>query len=84
MTGMNSILDTTRNLVTPHPEKYKRRPNPPGYRKKNGEFQVLFNKQQIRIQKKSGLFPMGKTVPKVQTRIPKETILKQARILPQY
>ena len=66
-----------------HPEKYKRRPNPPNYRKKNGEFQVLFNNQQIRIQKKSGLFSVGKALPKIKTRLPKETILKQARILPQ-
>lgn len=66
-----------------HPEKYKRRPNPPNYRKKNGEFQVLFNNQQIRIQKKSGLFSLGKTLAKIQTRLPKETVLKQARILPQ-
>ena len=66
-----------------HPEKYKRRPNLPKYRKKNGEFQVLFNSQQIRIQKTSGLFSMGKAVPKIKTRLPKETVLKQARILPQ-
>ena len=66
-----------------HPEKYKAKPRIPGYRKKNGEFQILLNNQQIRFRKKSGLLSLGKKFPKISTRLPKETALKQVRILPQ-
>lgn len=72
-----------------HPEKYKGRPNLPGYRKKNGEFLVLFNNQQIWFQKRkgmstTGMISLGKQMPKIKTRLPKETNLKGARLLPQH
>ncbi|MFQ5979230.1 MAG: RNA-guided endonuclease InsQ/TnpB family protein [Candidatus Heimdallarchaeota archaeon] len=61
------------------PSKYLGRPSLPRYRKKNGEFQLLFTNQQVRI--KNGVLHLPKNLLAVRTRIAHK--LKGARILPQ-
>ena len=62
------------------PEKYFGRPNLPRYKKKNGEFVVIFTNQQCRIKNGSLHFPKKSGLAAIQTRI--NSGLHQARIVP--
>ncbi len=62
-----------------HPAKYLGRPQLPKYRKKNGEFLLLFTNQQVRL--KNGVLYLPKAILNIKTRIHHK--LKGARILPQ-
>jgi IS605 OrfB family transposase len=64
-----------------HPEKYLGAPSPPRYKPKNGEFQLLFTHQQVRIRK--GLVKLPRKLNlEVQTRLSRHIPLRGARILP--
>ncbi|MFX0211432.1 MAG: RNA-guided endonuclease InsQ/TnpB family protein [Candidatus Hodarchaeota archaeon] len=65
-----------------HPEKYKGMPKPPRYKRKNGEFQLIFTNQQVRIRK--GLFKLPRKIGKeIKTRLSDNTPLLGARLFPQ-
>ena len=62
------------------PEKFKGRPKPPNYKKKHGEFLVIFTNQQCRIKEGFLYFPSRVGLPPVKTRI-KEGV-HQVRLIP--
>ncbi len=63
-----------------HPEKYQRRPRPPKYKKKKGEFIVIFTNQQCRIKNGYLYFPRKAKLSPIKTRIRNQ--LHQVRIIP--
>ena len=63
-----------------HPEKYRGIPKPPKYKKKNGEFIVIFTNQQCRIKGGYLHFPRGVKLALIKTRI--KSRLCQVRIVP--
>jgi len=63
-----------------YPEKYQGRPRPPKYKKKNGEFIVIFTNQQCRIKNSYLHFPRKINVSPIKTRI--RSKLHQVRIIP--
>ncbi len=63
-----------------HPEKYQGRPRPPKYKKKNGEFIVIFTNQQCRIKNGYLHFPRKINLSPIKTRI--RNLLHQVRIIP--
>ena len=63
-----------------HPEKYHGRPRPPKYKKKNGEFIVIFTNQQCRIKNGYLHFPGKINLSPIKTRIRSQ--LHQVRIIP--
>ncbi|MFX0205579.1 MAG: RNA-guided endonuclease InsQ/TnpB family protein [Candidatus Hodarchaeota archaeon] len=64
-----------------HPEKYLGPPRPPRYKPTNGEFQLIFTNQQVRIRK--GMFKLPRKLNlEVQTRLSRHIPLRGARILP--
>ena len=63
-----------------HPEKYRGIPKPPKYKKKNGEFIVIFTNQQCRIKGGYLHFPRGVKLAPIKTRI--KSLLCQVRIVP--
>ncbi|ADI74220.1 transposase, IS605 OrfB family [Methanohalobium evestigatum Z-7303] len=71
-----SIKDWKKN-----PENYYSKPNPPKYKKKNGENILSFTNQQCKIKKGVLKFPK-KTNLQVETRLTDDTKLNQVRILP--
>ncbi|WP_292485838.1 transposase, partial [Methanohalobium sp.] len=71
-----SIKDWKKN-----PENYYSKPNPPKYKKKNGENILTFTNQQCRIKNGVIKFPK-KTNLQVETRLQDDTKLNQVRILP--
>ncbi|ADI75111.1 transposase, IS605 OrfB family (plasmid) [Methanohalobium evestigatum Z-7303] len=71
-----SIKDWKKN-----PENYYSKPNPPKYKKKNGENILTFTNQQCKI--KNGVLKLPKkTNLQVETRLADDTKLNQVRILP--
>lgn len=64
-----------------NPKKYKRRPNPPNYLRKEGEFIACFNHQHINIKKNKLYFPK-KTCLKPIHVISTNDDLQQVRIIP--
>ncbi len=62
------------------PEKYQGRPKPPKYKKKNGEFIVIFTNQQCRIKDGYLYFPEKARIHPIKTRIRSQ--LHQVRIIP--
>ena len=52
-----------------HPKKYQGRPKPPKYKKKNGEFIIIFTNQQCRIKDGNLYFPKKAKLPPIKTRI---------------
>ena len=64
-----------------HPEKFKEKPKPPGYKKKNGEYVLVFTNQQVRIQGNRLKFPKIVSL-EVKTRLLENTNLREARIIP--
>ncbi len=63
-----------------HPEKYQGRPRHPKYKKKNGEFIVIFTNQQCRIKNGYLHFPRKINLSPIKTRI--RNLLHQVRIIP--
>ncbi len=62
------------------PRKYQSRPRPPKYKKKNGEFLLIFTNQQCRIKEGYLHFPEKVAISPIKTRI--ESQLHQVRIVP--
>jgi len=63
------------------PCKFKAKPNLPGYKKKNGEFMLIFTNQQCKIGDGILKFPKKANL-EVKTRLDNETILSEVRIVP--
>ena len=64
-----------------HPEKFKKKPMPPGYKKRNGEHILVFTNQQVHIQENRLKFPK-KVGLEVKTRLHEDTNLRETRIIP--
>jgi len=62
------------------PRKYQSRPRPPKYKKKNGEFVLIFTNQQCRIKEGYLYFPEKVAISPIKTRI--ENQLHQVRLVP--
>jgi putative transposase len=66
-----------------HPEKFKKKPRPPKYKKKNGEHLLMFTNQQCRIKNNVLLFPNNLTFDHdITTRLADTTALREVRVLP--
>jgi IS605 OrfB family transposase len=65
-----------------HPEKYKEPPEPPHYKRKNGEHILIFTTQQVKIKDGYLLFPKMTGIGPVKTRLGDDTKLKEVRIIP--
>ncbi len=66
-----------------HPEKFKKKPRPPKYKKKNGEHLLVFTNQQCRIKNNVLLFPKKLTFDyDITTRLADTTELREVRVLP--
>ena len=63
-----------------HPEKFLGRPRPPRYKKKDGEFLLVFTNQQCRIRDGWLLFPKKMEIKPVKTRI--KGHINHVRIVP--
>ncbi len=63
-----------------HPKKYQGRPKPLKYKKKNGEFIIIFTNQQCRIKNGYLHFPEKVNLSPIKTRIRNQ--LHQVRIIP--
>jgi len=63
-----------------HPKKYQGRPKPPKYKKKKGEFIIIFTNQQCRIKNGYLHFPGKANLSPIKTRI--KNLLHQVRIIP--
>ena len=63
-----------------HPKKYQGRLKPPKYKKKNGEFIIIFTNQQCRIKNGYLHFPKKVKLSPIKTRI--KNLLHQVRIIP--
>ncbi len=61
--------------------KFKGKPKPPGYREKNGEFQLNFTNQQVRLRSSFLIFPK-KVGFKIKTRLPDTINVREVRIIP--
>ena len=64
-----------------NPEKYKEKPEPPRYKRKNGEHILIFDNGQVRIKEGILRFPKKANM-EVKTRLPDNTNIKEVRILP--
>lgn len=64
-----------------HPDKFQQKPNPPHYKKKNGEHILIFTNEQCKIKGSVLKFPK-KVGLEVKTRLSDETNLREVRILP--
>lgn len=62
------------------PKKYQGRPRPPKYKKKNGEFMLIFTNQQCRIKEGYLYFPKKVALSPIKTRIKNQ--LHQVRLIP--
>jgi IS605 OrfB family transposase len=65
-----------------HPEKYKEKPEPPHYKRKNGEHILIFTTQQVKIKDGYLLFPKMAGITPIKTRLGDDTKLKEVRIIP--
>jgi len=66
-----------------HPEKFKKKPRPPKYKKKNGEHLLVFTNQQCRIKNNVLLFPKKLSFDcDITTRLADTTALREVRVLP--
>ena len=64
------------------PDKFLDKPNPPHYKKKNGEHILILTNQQCGIKDGKILFPKKASMMKVKTRLPDDTNLREVRIIP--
>jgi len=62
------------------PRKYQGRPRPPKYKKRNGEFTLIFTNQQCRIREGNLYFPKKVAISPIKTRIKNQ--LHQVRLVP--
>jgi len=62
------------------PRKYLGRPRPPKYKKKNGEFVLIFTNQQCRIKEGYLYFPERVAISPIKTRIKNQ--IHQVRVVP--
>ena len=63
------------------PDKFHSKPNPPHYKKKNGEHILIFTNQQCRIER--GLLKFQKRMNlEIKTRLSDDTNLREVRIIP--
>jgi putative transposase len=62
------------------PRSYQSRPRPPKYKKKNGEFVLIFTNQQCRIKEGYLFFPEKAAITPIKTRIKSQ--LHQVRLVP--
>lgn len=65
-----------------HPGKFLTKPNPPHYKKKNGEHILVFTNQQCKIKDGVIIFPKKAGMMMVKTRLPDDTNLREVRIIP--
>jgi len=65
-----------------HPDKFLDKPNPPHYKKKNGEHILVLTNQQCRIKDGGIIFPKKMGRIEVKTRLPDDTNLREVRIIP--
>lgn len=65
-----------------NPSKYLGRPRLPGYKKKDGEFLLVFTNQQVKIKDGYLIFPKKLKDLKIKTRLDDETDLREVRIIP--
>ena len=65
-----------------HPEKYKETPEPPHYKRKDGEHILIFTTQQVKIKDGYLLLPKMTGITPVKTRLGDDTRLKEVRIIP--
>jgi IS605 OrfB family transposase len=63
------------------PEKFQGKPEPPGFKKKNGEFIAVFDSYQVRFRNGWIILPRKVQEFKVKTRL-RDVELKQVRIVP--
>jgi len=64
-----------------HPDKFLGRPKPPRYKKKSGEFLLIFTNQQCKIRNGEIRFP-EKVGLRIKTRLDDKTDLREIRIVP--
>nr|QNO46759.1 hypothetical protein DEIDBPHB_00008 [Methanosarcinales archaeon ANME-2c ERB4] len=65
-----------------HPEKYNEKPEPPHYKRKDGEHILIFTTQQVKIKDGYLLFPKMTGIDPIKTRLGDNTKLKEVRIIP--
>ena len=66
-----------------HPEEFNAKPNPPHYKKKNGEHILVFTNQQCGIRDGRITFPKKMGRLEVKTRLSDGANVREVRILPQ-
>ena len=64
------------------PSKYQAKPEPPHYKRKDGEHILLFTTQQVKITDGYLLFPKMTGIDPIKTRLGDDTKLKEGRIIP--
>ena len=64
-----------------HPDKFYSKPNPPHYKKRNGEHILVFTNQQCKIKNNILKFPK-KVEFELKTRLSDDTNLREVRIIP--
>ena len=67
---------------TANPGKYKAKPEPPHYKRKDGEHILIFTTQQVKIKDSYLLFPKMTGIDPIKTRLGDDTKLKEVRIIP--
>lgn len=65
-----------------HPDKFYSKPNPPRYKKKNGEHTLFFTNRQCKIEDNILKFPKKKVGLQLKTRLPDDTNIREVRIIP--
>jgi len=74
-----SFFKTNKDYLS-NPKKYKKRPKLPHYKKKDGEFMLIFTNQQCKIKDGFLYFPKRVKFRPIKTRIVEK--LKEVRIVP--
>ena len=64
-----------------NPDKFFNRPKLPKYKKKNGEFMLIFTNQQVKIVNGYLIFPKKLEI-KIETRLGDDTNIREVRIIP--
>jgi IS605 OrfB family transposase len=70
------------NAWKKRPEKFKTKPSPPHYKKKNGEHILVLTNQQCKIKDGRITFPKKMGRIEVKTRLQNDTNLREVRIIP--
>ena len=64
------------------PAKFLEKPNPPGYKKKDGQHLLVFTNQQAKIKETTLFFPKTLGLSPIRTRLNNTTNLREVRIIP--